>query len=293
MSKNILTDKTILITGAAGSIGSALSKKISSLSPKLLVILDQDETGIFDLYEEIKNVCNVDYVIASIRDYGKILEVFREYKPDIVYHAAAYKHVVLMERFKEEAIATNIIGLGNVVKSAVEVGVKKFIFISSDKAVNPTSTMGWTKNQGEKMCLKEKGRTKFIIVRFGNVMPSRGSVVPIFQKQIAENRNLTITHPKMKRYFMGIYEAVDLVIKATQKGKHGDIVVLDMGEPIYITDLAKTMIKLSGKPLEIVYTQPNKGEKFNEELMTKEERSRAKKVDGMYIVNGRKRLLDK
>ena len=288
MSKNILTNKTILITGAAGSIGSALSKKISLLSPKLLVILDQDETGIFDLYEEIKNVCNVDYVIASIRDYGKILEVFREYKPDIVYHAAAYKHVVLMERFKEEAIATNIIGLGNVVKSAVEVGVKKFIFISSDKAVNPTSTMGWTKSQGEKMCLKEKGMTKFIIVRFGNVMPSRGSVVPIFQKQISENRNLTITHPKMKRYFMGIYEAVNLVIKATQKGKHGDIIVLDMGDPIYITDLAKTMIKLSGKPLEIIYTQPNKGEKFNEELMTKKERSRAKKVDGMYIINGRK-----
>ena len=225
------SNKKILVTGAAGSIGSALCRKLAGLKPKKLILVDQDETGIFDIYEELKGKANVDYVVASIRDSQAIFDTFGMYNPDIVYHAAAYKHVSLMEKYPEEARKTNVDGLQNVIDAAIGVKVKKFVFISSDKAVNPTCEMGRTKKEGEELCLEDKpfGSTKFIVVRFGNVMPSRGSIVPIFQKLITEGKNLTVTDKKMKRYFMGIYDAVRLVLKATVLGKGGEIMVLDMG----------------------------------------------------------------
>ena len=272
--------------GAAGSIGSALCRRLAKLKPKKLVLLDYDETGIFDIYEELKEKANVDYVIANIRDADAMFDTFGWYNPDIVFHAAAYKHIALMERYPEEARKTNVEGLKNVIDAAIGTKTEKFIFISSDKAVNPTCVMGKTKKIGEELCLEDKlfGDTKFIVVRFGNVMPSRGSVVPIFQKQIAEGKNLTVTDRKMKRYFMGIYDAVELVLRATVLGKGGEIMVLDMGEEVYIEKLAKLMIKLSGKDLKIRYTKVQKGEKYAEELMTKDEAARAIKQKGLWII---------
>ena len=279
-----LRNKIILVTGASGSIGSALSKTLATMKPKLLIILDQDETGIFDLYEEIKNKCFVEYVIGNIRDREAMDYLFSHFKPDLIFHCAAYKHIVLMEKWKSEAYKTNILGLSNMVELAIQYGTKKFIFISSDKSVNPSSVMGQTKARGEEICLKSNGTTKFVVVRFGNVMPSRGSVVPIFQKQISENKDLTVTGKKMRRYFMGIYDAVNLVIRASQIGKGGEIFLLDMGEQIYIQKLAELMIKLSGKPLKVVFTRKKKGEKFHEELYDKKTEKIKKVEKGILLV---------
>lgn len=282
--KNFLTNKRVAVIGAAGSIGSALAKTIAKQKPKQLLILDQDETGIFELYEELKDKCKVDYIIASIRDQQKLFDVFGEYKPQIVYHAAAYKHVALMERFPQEAIKTNVEGTKNVIAAAKFAKAEKMVFISSDKAVNPKCVMGKTKLEGEKMCLEEQGMTKFIVVRFGNVMASRGSLLPIWNKQIAENKNLTVTHPKMERYMMGIYDAVDLVLEASRTGNGGEKFILDMGQPVKIAEFAKTIIRISGKPLGITYTNPKQGEKFSEELMTKEEGRLAVKKGNLWII---------
>lgn len=283
-----LRNKTVLVVGSAGSIGSALCSRISYQNPKNLIILDQDETGIFNLYEELKDRCKVTMAIATIRDEERIADIFRVYKPDIVYHAAAYKHVAMMEKFPQEAFKTNVLGTFNLVQSAVENAVKKFIFVSTDKAVNPICIMGKTKRTGELMCLSMNGKTKFIVVRFGNVMASRGSVIPIWQKQINEGKPVTVTDKGMKRYFMGIYEAVDLILQATEMGKGGETMILDMGKQVKVCDIAKFMIKASGKPLNIVYTSPKQGEKFSEELMTKREKRRAVKKNGIYIIHGRK-----
>ena len=278
-----MKNKTILITGAAGSIGSALARRIYQLQPKKLLLLDQDETGIFNLEEELKGAHGI---IANIRDSEAILDVFFSHRPNIVFHCAAMKHVVMCERYPSECQKTNLIGLVNIVDKAVAYKTEKFVFISSDKAVNPKCQMGISKQNGEDFCLScntEKG-TKFIITRFGNVMASRGSVIPIWQKQIKENKDLTVTSKNMERYFMGIYEAVDLVIQASQIGKGGEIFVLDMGKPYKIDELANLMIKLSGKPLGIKYTQVGQGEKFSEELMTNEEKKRAIKKNNLFII---------
>src|SRR3990167_3750985 len=266
------SNKTVLVTGAAGSIGGGLSRTIAKLKPKLLVLLDNNESGLFDIYEELKEQCDVDYVIGDIRDLSSIREVFTFFKPNIVYHAAAYEN--------------NVWGTEVVSMCAKDCGVEKFVLISSDKAVNPVCVMGKTKKECEDMCLRSNNEygTKFIVVRFGNVMASRGSVVPIFQKCIQENKSLPVTHPDMERYWMGIYEAADLVLKATEIGEGGEIFVLDMGVSMKIVDLAKMMIKLSGKPLDIVFTHPNEGEKMSEILMTEEEEKRAVKVDDMWII---------
>ncbi len=282
-----LQDKKILITGAAGSIGNALSRRIAELKPKSLILLDQDESGLFDVGEDIKKLCKIQLVIASIRESDRINEVFSKIKPDIVYHCAAYKHVSLMEIFPEEALRTNVNGTKILVDASIKNKVEKFIFVSTDKAVNGTSAMGKTKKEGEQICAEANSAkvTKFIVIRFGNVMASRGSVVPIFQKQIAQGRNLTITDQRMRRFFMGIYEAVELILRATIIGKAGDVIVLDMGEPVSIVELAKLMIKLSGKNLRLEFTKAGKGEKLFEELMTKEEKKRAVKKDGVYIIS--------
>ena len=272
-----------MVVGAAGSIGSALVKTIAKQNPKQLIILDQDETGIFDLYEELKDTCNVEYVIGNIRDGDKMLSVVGDYKPEYVYHAAAYKHVSLMDKWPDEAEKTNVMGTRNLILSC-KGKVEKFVFISSDKAVNPKCVMGMTKKKGEDMCLAMEGKTKFMVVRFGNVMASRGSLLPIWNRQIAENKNLTVTHPKMERYMMGIYDAVDLVLEASRIGKGGEKFILDMGEPVKIAEFAKTIIRISGKPLDITYTNPKKGEKYSEELMTKEEKARATKNGKLFII---------
>lgn len=289
ITKRFLKNKRVLITGAAGSIGGALSHRVAELRPKSLIILDQNESELFWIWEEVRRNCKTHMVIADIRERGRMQEIFAKYRPDIVYHCAAYKHVILMEMWPKEAERTNIYGTKTVVNAALKSGASRFIFVSTDKAVNPTSVMGRTKKQAEDICLEanKHGRTKFTVVRFGNVMTSRGSVVPIFQKQIAEGKPLSITDPRMRRYFMGLYEAVDLILKATILGNGGDIIVLDMGNPMFIVDLAKLMIKLSGKNLKLKFTAAGKGEKFFEQLMTTEEKKRAVKNDGMFIISAK------
>ncbi len=273
-------DKIILITGAAGSIGSELCRQIARFKPSLLVLLDQDETGIFNISNELKNnfldVKTVP-VIGDITDGNKIKEVFQKYHPKTVFHAAAYKHVPLMEDNISEALKNNVKGTQTVARASLDYGTEKFIFISTDKAVNPTSVMGATKRMGEMFCqaLNSNKKTKYISVRFGNVLNSRGSVIPIFKEQIKRGGPVTVTHPEMKRYFMLTSEACLLVMQAGAMGEGGEVFVLDMGEPVKIVDLAKEMIRLSGfqpdKDIAIVFTGIRPGEKLLEEMLTAEE----------------------
>ncbi len=278
--EKFIRGKAILITGAAGSIGSELSRQIAKFNPSFLLLLDQDETGIFNISEELKEKfpkLKISPLIADIRDKEKIDQVFHNFHPHIVCHAAAYKHVPLMEVHLEEGVKNNIFGTKIVAEVALKYKVDKFIFISSDKAVNPKSVMGATKRVGEMICqvFNKRNSTKFISVRFGNVLGSRGSVIPIFKEQIKKGGPIEITHPKMKRYFMTTPEAVLLVIKAGSIGQGGEVFVLDMGNPIRILNLAKELIRLSGlepdKDVPIIYSKPRPGEKFSEEILTAEE----------------------
>lgn len=278
--ENFIKEKNILITGAAGSIGSELCRQIAKFKPSFLIVLDQDETGIFNISEELKRKfpdLNFRSIIADIVDREKMVYVFEEFKPKIVFHAAAYKHVPLMETHFDEAIKNNIFGTKLIADLSVKHRVDKFIFISTDKAVKPSSIMGATKRIGEMICrvLNKADSTKFISVRFGNVLDSRGSVIPIFKEQIKKGGPVEITHPAMKRYLMMISEACLLVMEASQMGEGGEVFVLDMGEPIKILDLAKELIRLSGlepdKDIPIVFTQPRPGEKLFEEILTAEE----------------------
>jgi FlaA1/EpsC-like NDP-sugar epimerase len=289
---DFLKGKIVLITGAAGSIGSELSKQIASFSPSLLLILDQDETGIFNLFNELREKfpkLKISSLICDIRDEEKVKKIFGEFKPEVVFHAAAYKHVPLMEENPDEAVKNNIFGTETIAKAALENGTEKFIFISTDKAVNPTSVMGATKRIGEMICqvLNKKGKTKFISVRFGNVLDSRGSVIPIFKQQIKSGGPVTVTHPEMKRYFMLNSEACLLVMEAGAIGKGGEVFVLDMGKPIKILDLAKEMIKLAGfepdKEIPITFIGPRPGEKLFEEILTAEEGTFATKYQKILI----------
>lgn len=278
--ENFIKNKAVLITGAAGSIGSELSRQIAKFNPSLLMLLDQDETGIFNISEELKNKfphLAVESLVADILDRKKIEEVFEKFKPKVVFHAAAYKHVPLMEAQPDEAVKNNIFGVKNLAEVSLKNNVEKFIFISTDKAVNPTSVMGATKRVGEMICqaYNQKNNVKFISVRFGNVLNSRGSVMPTFKEQIRKGGPVEVTHPKMKRYLMLISEACLLVMQSGSMGKGGEVFVLDMGKPIKILDLAKEMIKLSGleldKDIAIVFTKPRPGEKLFEEMLTAEE----------------------
>jgi FlaA1/EpsC-like NDP-sugar epimerase len=284
--------KKILITGAAGSIGSELSRQVSKFNASLVVLLDQDETGVFNISKEISEkfpFLKIEGIIADIKDKIRIKKIFEDFKPEIVFHAAAYKHVSLMEKYPEEAVKNNILGTKNVAMAAVESGAEKFIFISTDKAVNPCSIMGASKRVGEMICqsLNQDNKTKFISVRFGNVLDSRGSVVPIFRQQIQKGGPVEVTHPEMKRYFMVTPEAVLLVLQASIIGRGGEVLVLDMGQPIKILDLAKEMIKLSGlepdKDIPIVFTSPRPGEKFFEEILTAEEGTIATQNQKIFI----------
>jgi len=278
--ENFLQQKTVLVTGAAGSIGSELCRQIAKFNPSILMLLDQDETGIFNISEELDDKfpkLNKVYFVADVRDEEKINKIFQEFHPQVVFHAAAYKHVPLMEQHPDEAIKNNILGTKVLAETALKNGTEKFILISTDKAVNPSSVMGATKRVGEMICQawNQRNSTKFISVRFGNVLNSRGSVIPIFREKIKKREPIEITHPEMKRFFMTTPEACLLVMQAGAMGQGGEVFVLDMGDPIKIVDLARELIRLSGlepdKDVPIVFTQPRPGEKIFEELLTAEE----------------------
>ncbi len=275
-----LKNKVVLVTGAGGSIGSELCRQILKFLPAKLLLLDNCENNVYDIEMELRNTdpeVELIPLVKDIKDKKAIEDIFCHYKPCVVYHAAAHKHVPLMEANPEEAIKNNVMGTYNVAQASDKYGAQKFVLISTDKAVNPTSIMGASKRLAEIIIqyLDKTSKTNFVAVRFGNVLASRGSVVPLFKKQIAEGGPVTVTHPEMVRYFMTIPEAVELVIQAGVLAKGGEIFVLDMGEPVKILDLAKNLIKLSGfkpgKDIEIVFTGIRPGEKLYEELLTAEE----------------------
>ncbi|MFH1451193.1 MAG: nucleoside-diphosphate sugar epimerase/dehydratase [bacterium] len=291
--ENFIAGKKVLITGAAGSIGSELSRQVAKFKPNLLLLLDQEETGIFNIFEELRHSqFNFEIIpmIADICNKQRVESIFSEFKPDIVFHAAAYKHVPLMEKHIEEAAKNNIFGTKIIAEAALASGVQKFVFISTDKAVNPTSVMGVTKRVGEKICqtLNQLDKTKFVSVRFGNVLASRGSVIPIFKEQIRKGGPVEVTHPEMRRYFMITSEAVLLVMQAGAIGKGGEVYVLDMGEPIKILDLAKEIIRFSGfepdRDIAIVFTGSRPGEKLFEEMLTAEEGTVATEYKKIFAV---------
>jgi FlaA1/EpsC-like NDP-sugar epimerase len=275
-----IENKVILVTGAGGSIGSEICRQVCQFHPKKIVLLGHGENSIYQIDMELRNQykdqIDIVPVIGDIQDRERMFEVMEEHKPDVVYHAAAHKHVPLMEYNPKEAVKNNIFGTKNVAEAADTFGVQTFVLISTDKAVNPTNVMGATKRFAEMIIqqLDKQSKTKFVAVRFGNVLGSRGSVIPLFKKQIQEGGPVTVTHPDMTRYFMTIPEASQLVIQAGALAKGGEIFVLDMGEPAKIVDLAKNLIKLSGYTVEeigIEFTGIRPGEKLFEELLNENE----------------------
>ena len=275
-----IEEQVVLVTGGGGSIGSELCRQIANHNPKQLIILDIYENNAYEIEQELKRRLpnlNLLTLIASIRDSGKMDDVFKTYRPDIVFHAAAHKHVPLMETSPNEAVKNNVFGTYKVVKCADKYGVKKFVQISTDKAVNPTNIMGATKRVCEMIiqAFSRKSKTQFVAVRFGNVLGSNGSVIPLFKKQIAEGGPVTLTHKDIIRYFMTIPEAVSLVLQAGAYANGGEIFVLDMGEQVKIYDLAVNLIKMSGyephKDIEIKITGLRPGEKLYEERLMAEE----------------------
>lgn len=275
-----LNNKTILITGAAGSIGAELARQCAKFNPSLLVLLDQAESPLHELELEFNEngvTCEHEVVIGDVRNADRLRNVFNTFKPNIVFHAAAYKHVPMMENNPSESILTNILGTKTVADLAVEFNVEKFVMISTDKAVNPTNVMGASKRIAEiyTQSLGKTSKTKFITTRFGNVLGSNGSVIPRFKKQIEQGGPITITHPDITRFFMTIPEACQLVLEAGCMGKGGEIFVFDMGQSVKIVDLARKMIKLSGlkegTDIKIIYTGLRPGEKLFEELLATSE----------------------
>jgi FlaA1/EpsC-like NDP-sugar epimerase len=268
-----LAGKVVLVTGAAGSIGSELCRQIRTYGPRRLVCVDQNETGIFYLQMELTEMKNDDsilFCVADVRDTERMGVIFREYRPDLVFHAAAYKHVPIMERNVQEALNNNVFALLGLLDISEENACEAFVLISSDKAVNPRNVMGVTKRLGEMiLACRDSHAMRCVSVRFGNVLGSSGSVIPVFQRQLRNGEPLTITHPEIHRFFMTTREAVSLVLRAFTIGDHGDILVLDMGEPVSILQLAKTLIRLSGKSedeVSIRFTGLREGEKLHEEL---------------------------
>ena len=290
-----IINKNILVTGGGGSIGSELCRQIYNLKPKKLIILDICENGAYDIQQELKmkhknSKVNLEVEIASIRDKNKINLIFKEKNIDVVFHAAAHKHVPLMETDPEEAIKNNVFGTLNLVVSAQKYKTKKFVLISTDKAVNPTSVMGASKRVCELiiqfMALSSK-YTEFVAVRFGNVLGSNGSVIPLFKEQIKNGGPVTVTHPDIIRYFMTIPEAVSLVMTAGALAKGGEIFVLDMGEPVKIRDLAENLIRLSGfipnEEIKIEFIGIRPGEKLFEELLISDENCQKTENNKIYI----------
>ena len=278
--RNYIRGETILVTGAGGSIGSELCRQLVMYQPRSLLLLGKGENSIYEIASELQHQhkgFSIVPIIADVTDEKRLRSVFEEFHPTICFHAAAHKHVPLMEQFPQEAVRTNVIGTLNAARLADGFGVKVFVLISTDKAVHPTSIMGATKRLAEIIIftMAEQSRTSFLAVRFGNVLGSRGSVVPLFKKQIERGGPITITHPDVMRYFMTIPEAVSLVLQTGAMRDKGKLFLLDMGEPVKIVDLAKNLITLSGfepeKDIEIIYTGLRPGEKLKEELLTEGE----------------------
>ena len=286
-----LRDRTVLVTGAGGSIGSELCRQIAQLKPKQLLLLDNSENNLYDIEMELKAASDLPLVVLvkNIQDGRAIQQVFAKFRPDVVFHAAAHKHVPLMEHNPEEAIKNNVYGTYQVARAAALYGAQKFVLVSTDKAVNPTSVMGASKRIAEMIIqyLDTISETSFAAVRFGNVLGSRGSVIPLFRKQVLAGGPVTVTHENMIRYFMTIPEAVQLVLQAGAFAGKGEIFVLDMGEPVRIMDLAETLIRLSGlKPyvdidIKVIGMRP--GEKLFEELFLSEEGVDATKHQRIYV----------
>lgn len=287
-----VTDKVVLVTGAGGSIGSELSRQIASFSPEKLLLLGHGENSIYTIEMELRSKfpeVTLETIIADIQDRARMDEVFCQFKPQVIFHAAAHKHVPLMERNPSEAIKNNVFGTRNVADAADKHGAERFVMISSDKAVNPTSIMGATKRIAEMyiQSINQTSGTQFVAVRFGNVLGSRGSVIPRFKEQIAAGGPVTVTHPEMVRYFMTIPEAVQLVIQAGAFAQGGEIFILDMGKPVRILDLARDLIRLSGlEPdvdIEIRFSGLREGEKLYEELLTEAEATTATQHERIFV----------
>lgn len=290
--QSFLLDKTVLVTGAGGSIGSEICRQIVNFNPKQIVFFDYHEGDVYFLSRELEAkypYIKLKTIIGDIKDIGLLKHVFSQYKPQVVFHSAAHKHVPLMEENPAAAVKNNIIGTRNLIYAAIHYGVERFVLISTDKAVNPTSAMGATKRVAE-MLIQAKAKnpmTKLMAVRFGNVIGSSGSVVPLFKRQIEDGGPVTVTHPEIKRYFMSIREAAQLVLQAGAIGKGGEIFVLDMGEQIKIADLAKSLITLSGLEvgndvvLKFIGLRP--GEKLYEETLHKSEKDNATKHEKIYV----------
>lgn len=288
-----LADRVIMVTGGGGSIGSELCRQISAFSPRQLIILDNNENGAYDLQNELTAIypqMNLFTVIANIRDVSRLEEIFGKYRPQVVFHAAAHKHVPLMEMHPTEAIKNNVVGTLNVVECSEKFGVERFILISTDKAVNPSSIMGATKRVAEMIvqAFSRCSSTVFAAVRFGNVLGSSGSIVPLFKKQIEQGGPVTVTDPEVARFFMTIPEAAQLVIEAGAAAKGGEIFVLDMGKPVKIYDLARTLIRLSGlepeTDIEIRFTGLRPGEKMHEELFFEAENLQPTRSGKIFMV---------
>ncbi|WP_286755690.1 MULTISPECIES: nucleoside-diphosphate sugar epimerase/dehydratase [Roseivirga] len=299
-----LNDKCILITGAAGSIGSEIVRQVVRYSPAKVILLDQSETGLFEIENEIRGLKKMgeDLIsfVADITNTNRLKECFSRFRPQVIFHAAAYKHVPMMELNVPEAVCCNVLGTRNLADLSVEFDVEKFVMISTDKAVNPTSVMGATKRAAEVYVQSlneflvsiDSGSTKFITTRFGNVLGSNGSVIPIFKKQIQAGGPITVTHPEITRYFMTIPEACSLVLEAATMGDGGEIFVFDMGKSVKIVDLARRMIQLSGlvegKDIDIVFTGLRPGEKLYEELLDDNENNLATHNPKIMIAQTRK-----
>lgn len=294
--RKFIENKICMVTGGGGSIGSELVRQIAKYSPKQVIILDIYENNAYDIQQELKieyeDALNLTTLIASVRDYDKMESVFKQYKPQVVFHAAAHKHVPLMETSPAEAVKNNIFGTWNMVTLAEKYGVEKFVMISTDKAVNPTNVMGATKRCCE-MIVQYKSqngsKTEFVTTRFGNVLGSNGSVIPLFRRQIEAGKPVTVTHPDIIRYFMTIPEAVSLVLQAGAMANGGEIFVLDMGDPVKITTLAENLIRMYGKvpyrDVEIRFTGLRPGEKLFEELLMDEEGLKSTANKKIFIGN--------
>jgi len=277
----LLSGRTVLVTGGGGSIGSELCRQIAKSNPEQLIIFDIYENNAYDIQMELRHThpeLNLEVLIGSVRDMGRLDDVMAKYRPELVFHAAAHKHVPLMEDSPNEAIKNNVFGTYKMAMASVKYGVKKFVLISTDKAVNPTNIMGASKRLCEmvvQMMNRRSPNTDFVAVRFGNVLGSNGSVIPLFKKQIAEGGPVTVTHPEITRFFMTIPEAVSLVLQAGYYAKGGEIFILDMGQPVKIDTMARNLIRLSGHEpdvdIKIVYTGLRPGEKLYEEILMAEE----------------------
>lgn len=293
-SKRLIDGQVCMVTGGGGSIGSELCRQIAAYNPEKLVIVDIYENNAYDIQQELRikygNKLKLEVHIASVRDLDKMSKIFGDVRPDIVFHAAAHKHVPLMENDPEEAVKNNVGGTYNCAKLARDYGVRKFVLVSTDKAVNPTNVMGATKRCCEMIAqyfAQQKSNTEYVAVRFGNVLGSNGSVIPLFERQISEGGPITVTHPDIIRYFMTIPEAVNLILQAGSMARGGEIFVLDMGEPVKILSLAENLIRLHGKEpytdIEIKFSGLRPGEKLFEELLMDEEGLKKTESEKIFI----------